>query len=130
MTTCGVWPRHRGLVAVLLDDAGHIRSSSIASTDDARSGLACWLAAAGADLVLDEALLRTDPMASLARRSGVTVWIVAEPLVTALRLAAGVAHRGPRPSAAILARLPAIPWLRPHLRQLEGDEHDRQIRLL
>ena len=130
MTTCGVWPHHRGLVAVLLDDAGHLRSSSIALTDDARSGLACWLAAAGADLVLDEALLKADPIALLARRSGVTVWIVAQPLVTALRLAAGVAHRGPRPSAAILARLPAIPWLRPHLQQLDRDEDDRQILLL
>ena len=128
MTTCGIWPRPRGLVAVLLDGAGRTRASSIALTDEARAGLACWLAAAGADLVVDEALLKADPIASVARRSGVTVWIAAQPLVAALRSAA--AARGPRPSAALLARLPAIPWLRPHLRQLGPNGDAQQIQLL
>ena len=67
MTACGVWLAPRGLVAVLVDDAGRARSCSVALTDDARSGLALWLAAAGADLVVDEALLGADPFADVAR---------------------------------------------------------------
>jgi hypothetical protein len=130
MTACGVWPAPRGLVAVLVDDAGRARACSVASGDDARSGLALWLAASGADLVVDEALLDADPMAHAARRAGVTVWIAAPPLVAALRQAAGIAHRGPRPSAAMLARLPAIPWLRSLLRRLEPPDNQRQIPLL
>ncbi len=129
MTACGVWLAPRGLVAVLVDGAGRARSCSVAFTDDARSGLALWLAAAGADLVVDEALLEADPIAHLARRSGVTVWVAGAPLVAALRHAAGITRRGARPSAAMLARLPAVPWLRSLLRRLEPDDQ-RQIALL
>jgi hypothetical protein len=130
MTACGLWLAPRGLVAVLVDGTGRARSCSVAFTDDARSGLALWLAAAGADLVVDETLIEADPIAHLARRAGVTVWIAGPPLVAALRLAAGIAHRGPRLSAALLARLPTIPWLRSLLRRLEPPHDERQIPLL
>jgi len=130
MTTCGVWPKPRGLLAVLVDASGNSRSITVAPTDDARWGLAQRLAATGTDLVLDEALLEADPVASVARRAGVTVWIASSTLVAALRCAAGVAHRGARPSAVLLARLPAIPWLRTHLRRLDSPEDARQIQLL
>lgn len=130
MTACGVWPTHRGLVAVLIDTNERSRSFSIAPTDDARWGLSQRLAAVGADLVLDEALLEADRLGDVARRAGVTVWIAAPPLVASLRAAAGLARRGARPSAALLARLPAIPWLRSLLRRLEPPDDDRQITLL
>ncbi len=130
MTTCGIWPRPRGLVAVLIDTGGHSRAITVTTTDDARWGLAQRLAATGTELVVDEELLEADPVATVARRTGVTVWIAGAPLVAALRLASGVAHRGARPSAALLARLPAIPWLRSQLRRLDVREDDRQIQLL
>jgi len=130
MTTCGIWPRPHGLLAVLIDAGGHSRSIAVAPTDDARWGLVQRLAATGTHLVVDEALLKADPVASVARRAGVTVWIAGPPLVAALRCAAAVAHRGARPSAALLARLPTIPWLRSQLRQLDASDDDRQIRLL
>ena len=130
MTACGLWPTSRGLVAVLVDSAGQSRSFSIALTDDARWGLSQRLAAVGADLVLDEALLEFDRIACVARRAGVTVWIAGPPLVGALRAAAGLTRRGARPSAALLARLPAIPWLRSLLRRLESPDDHRQIALL
>jgi hypothetical protein len=130
MTACGVWLAPRGLVAVIVDRAGRTRSCTVALTDDARSGLALWLAAAGADLVVDEALLEADPIADVARRAGVTVWIAGPPLVGALRCAAGITRRGPRPAAALLARLPDIPWLRSLLRRLEPRHDERQITLL
>ncbi len=130
MTACGVWLAPRGLVAVLVDDAGRARSCSVAFTDDARSGLAVWLAAAGADLVVDEALLEADAIAHVARCAGVTVWIAGPPLVEALRHAAGITRRGARPSAAMLARLPSTPWLRSLLRRLEPPRNEQQIPLL
>ena len=130
MTACGVWPAPRGLVAVLVDDAGRARACSVAFADDARSGLALWLAAAGADLVVDETLLAADPIAHVARHAGVTVWIAGPPLVEALRHAAGITRRGARLSAAMLARLPSVPWLRSLLRRLEPPDDQRQIPLL
>ncbi len=130
MTGCGLWPTSRGLVAVLIDSAGRARSFYVAPTDEARWGLSQRLAAVGADLVLDEALLESDRIADVARRAGVTVWIARPPLVGALRCAAGITRRGARPSAALLARLPAISWLRSLLRRLEPPDDDRQIALL
>lgn len=130
MTACGVWPAPRELVAVLLDRAGRSRSCRVAFSDDARSGLALWLVAAGADLVVEETLLEADPFPGVARRAGVTVWIAGAPLVDALRHAAGITRRGPRPSAAMLARLPSTPWLRDHLRRLGAAGDPRQIALL
>jgi len=130
MTTCGIWPRPHGLVALLVDHAGHTRSVTIAPTDDARWGLSQRLAATGTDLVVDAALLEADAVAPIALRAGVTVWVAGAPLVEALRSAAGVVHRAPRLSAALLARLPAIPWLRLQLRRLDTIEDDRQIKLL
>ena len=130
MTSCGLWPRPRGLVAVLIDDSGHTRSITVAPTDDARWGLVQRLAATEADLVVDVALLEADPLASIALRAGVTVWIADSPLVAALRAAAGIVHRGAHLSATLLARLPAIPWLRSQLRRLDSPEDERQIKLL
>jgi hypothetical protein len=130
MTACGVWPTSRGLVAVLIDSAGRARSFSVADSDDARWGLSHRLAAVGADLVLDQALLESNQIADVARRAGVAVWIAGPPLLDALRCAAGITHRGARPSAALLARLPAVPWLRSLLRRLQQPDDDRQITLL
>ena len=130
MTACGLWPISRGLVAVFIDSAGRSRSFSVADTDDARWGLSQRLAALGADLVLDEALLVTNPIANAARRAGVTVWIVGPPILDALRSAAALSNRGARPSAALLARLPAIPWLRTLLRRLNPPDDPRQISFL
>ena len=130
MTACGVWPTSRGLVAVLIDTAGRARSFSVADTDDARWGFSQRLAAVGADLVLDEALPEANRIADVARRAGIAVWIAGPPLVHSLRCAAGITRRKARPSAALLARLPAIPWLRSHLRRLEPPGDERQFPLL
>ena len=130
MTTCGVWLAPRSLVAVLVDHSGRARSCSVALTDDARAGFALWLAAARADLVVDQPLLEADPIAHLALRAGVTVWIAGPPLVPALRLAAAITRRSPRLSAAMLARLPTVPWLRSFLRRLGPPNAERQLALL
>jgi hypothetical protein len=130
MTACGVWPTPHGLAAVLIDSAGRAKPFAVADTDDARWGLSQRLAAVGAALVVDEALLEADRLAYLALRAGVQVWVAGPPVVQALRHAAGIVRRGARPSAALLARLPAIPWLRSLLRRLEPPDGQRQITLL
>lgn len=60
MIACGVWPSPLVLIAVLAAGACRARSCSVASSDEARSGLALWLFAASADPVTDEALLDAD----------------------------------------------------------------------
>lgn len=132
MTACGLWHSRRGLVAVFVDAAGRDRLRAVIPGDnpDARWGLVQRLAATNVDLVIDEALLPADPIASIALRAGVTVWIAGAPVLPALRLAAGITRSPPRATAAMLARLPRIPWLRGLLRRLDLRDDPRQIPLL
>jgi len=130
MSTCGVWMGHRGLVAVFVDGDGRPRPAlSISNSALARWGFAQHLAALGADLVIDEALLADESIALAAHRAGVPVWVAGPPLIGSLRRAAGITRSPPRVSAALLARLPAIPWLRSHLRCFESDDDPRQLML-
>ena len=131
MTACGVWLGRRGLAAVLADGGGRIRlATSIPATHTARLALVELLAAVNADLVVEEPLLPADPIAFVAGRAGVRVWVAGPPLVAALRIAAGIDRGPPRASAAMLARLPAIPWLRTHLRRIDPADDPRQVPLL
>ncbi|MGC4000007.1 MAG: hypothetical protein QM767_22255 [Anaeromyxobacter sp.] len=98
--------------------------------DAARWGLAQRLAAVGADLVIDEAHLPADPVAFAARRAGVRVWVAGPPLVASLRTVSAAARGPPKASAALLARLPSVPWLRAQLRRLEPEDDPRQVPLL
>ncbi len=131
MSAWGVWLGRRGLAAVFADGSGRARLAiTLPRCDDARWALAHHLAAVGADLVIEEALLPADPVAFVAQRAGVRVWVARPPLVGSRRCAAGITRGPPRASAALLARLPAIPWLRDHLRRLEPEDDPRQIPLL
>jgi len=128
---CGVWPGRRGLAAVLVDDFGRVRlSATVARSDAARWGLAQRLAAVGAELVIDEAHLPADPFALAVRHAGVRVWVAGPPLVASLRAVTGVVRAPPRASAALLARVLTVPWLRSHLRRLEPEDDPRQVPLL
>jgi hypothetical protein len=73
---------------------------------------------------------RQTVIGDVARRAGVTAWMAGPPIVDALRCAAGITRCGARPSAALLARLPAVPWLRSHLRRPELPDDERQTTLL
>lgn len=131
MTACGVWLGRRGLAAVLADGGGRTRlATTIPATHAARTALVELLAAVNADLVVDEPLLPADPIAFIAGRAGVRVWVADPPLVASLRIAAGIDRGPPRASAALLARLPAIPWLRTHLRRIDPADDPRQVPLL
>jgi hypothetical protein len=117
VTTCGIWPARRRLVAVLVGPAGEARRPiRAAATADARHGLIEYLAAAEAEIVITGALARTDALPDHAARRGVPTWTVDDALAAALLGAAAI--RDPTRAAALLARLPHIPLLRVHLRRL------------
>jgi hypothetical protein len=130
VAACGVWPARRGLVAALVGPAGRARKAIVvADTDDARAGLVAYLAAARLDLVLPAPALQADPLVGMATGDGVTVWLAPGALVEAIRRAAGIVT--PAASAALLARLPAVPGLRVQLwRPVPVSADDRQLRLL
>lgn len=121
MTNCGLWLARRRLVAVLLGPAGDVRRTLHAAlTDDARYGLIEYLAGAELEIVLTEALARSDLVALQAVRRGMPVWTVDDGLAAALLGAAGI--RNPTRAAALLARLPRIALLRASLRRLTPPE--------
>jgi hypothetical protein len=127
--TCGIALAPRRLVAVVVRPGGEARRAIRATlTDDARYGLVEYLAAAGCELVVSDALVRVDPVAQRAACAGIVVWVGPETLVAAIARAAAVT--GPGRTAALLARMPGIPLLRAHLRRLTTDREPRQVPLL
>jgi len=126
--TCGVVLAPRRLVAVVLGPGGESRRAIRAAlTDDARYGLGEYLAAAGAEIVVTDALVRGDPVARHASRAGLVVWVAPDALVTAVARAAAITD--PARTAAILARLPRVPLLRAQLRRLATAVEPRQVPL-
>ncbi|OFX25445.1 MAG: hypothetical protein A2V77_15310 [Anaeromyxobacter sp. RBG_16_69_14] len=130
MTSCGLWLARRRLVAVLVsENGGAPRAIRAALIGDARFGLLEYLGAAGAEIVVTEALARADILPAQAARRGLTVWRADDAFVTAILGAAAI--RDPSRAAALLARLPRIPLLRATLRRLvPPDAQARQIPLL
>ena len=127
--SCGLVLGPRRLVAVVLGPGGDPRRAiSAALTDDARHGLVTYLAAAGAEIVAAESLVRADPIALLALAAGLVVWIVPDALVAGIARAAAIT--APPRVAAVLARLPRIPLHRGHLRRLVAPIESRQGTLL
>jgi hypothetical protein len=115
--TCGIWLARRRLVAVIIGPAGEARRPvRAARTAEARYGLVEYLAAAEAEIVVTEALARTDALPGHAARRGVPIWTVDDGFAAALLGAAAI--RDPARAAALLARLPRIPLLRAYLRRL------------
>lgn len=131
MSPCGLWRTPRRLLAVVLDDRGHSRPPiSIALTDDARWGLLIWLQSKGhREVVLTDALARGDPIGRMALTLGLRLWVVPAPVVQGVRQAADLTRRAPKHTAALLARWPGVPALRPYLRAARPDLDDRQLGL-
>lgn len=89
---------------------------------DAVHGLDC-------SLVLPKHLLKPDSLCRLALACGHHLWLAPQPLVEAIRDAAGLTT-GSR-VAAMIARLAILPALRRHLRRIDRSIHDfRQLPLL
>lgn len=127
--TCGLVLAPRRLVAVVQKRGGEARRAiRCALTGDARYGLVAYLAAAGAEVVAAEALVRAEPVARQALAAGLVVWAAPDALVAAIASAAAVAT--PTRLAAMLARLPRIPFYRAQLRRLTVATESRQGTLL
>jgi hypothetical protein len=127
--TCGLWLARRRLVAVVVGvGGGPRRAIRVALTDDARYGLLEYLAGTGCEIVASEALARADLVLAQASRRGLTVWTLDDGFAGALLRAAAV--RDPARAAALLARLPGIPALRPWLRRLATVSTGAQLPLL
>lgn len=127
--TAGIVLARRRLVAAILHpgDRQH-RVLRAVLTDDARAGLAHYLAAAGAEIVVPEALAQGDPFASVARAAGLRIWIAPDALVAGIARATAITD--PARLAAVMARLPGIPLLRAQLRRAPSGATPTQVPLL
>jgi len=127
--TCGLVLAPRRLVAVVLAPGGEARRAIRAAlTDDARFGLVEYLAAAGAEIVVADSLVRGDPAVRRALAARLVVWAAPDALVSAVSRAAAITD--PARTAAMLARLPRVPLLRAQLRRLAASPEPRQVPLL
>jgi hypothetical protein len=102
---------------------------SLANTAQARGALLAWLAERSAQLVIPDTLLG-QPFLNQASHTPVVVWIAPSALLEAIRLAAGLTTRPLKHTAALLARWPSAPALRPFLRRLNASPHPDQLSLL
>jgi hypothetical protein len=90
---------------------------SLANTEQARATLLDWLAERSAQLVIPDTLLG-QPFLNQASHTPVVVWIAPSALLEAIRFTTGLTTRAPKQTAALLARWPTAPALRPFLRRL------------
>ena len=127
---CGLWPGPRRATAVLFDTlTQHQRALSLVNTALAHTTLLDWLVEHNAHLVIPDTLLAA-PCLNQASQIPVAVWIAPSPLLEAIRLAAGLTTRPPKQTAALLARWPTAPALRPFLRRLTAARPTDQLSLL
>jgi hypothetical protein len=133
MSCVGFWSsRGRNLVAVSVDDDGHAGLPLRAEyTDEGCWSLLAYLEAANGldfELVTPLWLARGTPIARFALERGVAVWLVPEPLITAMRAVGRLNTGPPQRTAAVIARLPLVELFRVYLRRLApGDQ--RQLSL-
>ena len=129
MITCGLWRARRRLVAALVGPAGQRqRVLRAVLTDDARFGLAEYLAHCGCEVVGTEALARADLLPAQLSRRGLVVWLADDQLVAGLLAVTAV--RDPARAAALLARMRLVLTWRLQLRRLEHVDPARQLPLL
>jgi hypothetical protein len=108
---------------------GRQQALSLANTALAHTTLLDWLAQQNAQLVIPDTLLAA-PCLNQASPIPLAVWIAPSPLLEAIRLTAGLTTRPHKHTAALLARWPTAPALRPFLRRLTTSSHAHQLALL
>ena len=127
---CGLWSGPRRSAAVLLDPVSQRQLAlSLANTEQARATLLDWLADQSAHLVIPDTLLG-QPFLDQASHTSVAVWIAPSALLEAIRFTTGLTTRAPKHTAALLARWPTAPALRPFLRRLNAPRPPDQLSLL
>ena len=127
---CGLWSGPRRSAAVLIDPlTQRPLPLSLANTEPARGALLAWLAERSAHLVIPDTLLR-QPFLNQVSHTPVIVWIAPSALLEAIRFATGLTNRPLKQTAALLARWPTAPALRPFLRRLNTARPADQLSLL
>ena len=127
---CGLYSGPRRSAAVLFDPVTQRQLVlSLANTEQARATLLDWLAEQGAHLVIPDTLL-AQPGLHHPNQIPVAVWIAPSALLEAIRFTTGLTTRAPKHTAALLARWPTAPALRPFLRRLTASRHPEQLSLL
>lgn len=115
---------------MLIDPGTHRQFAlSLANTALAHTMLLDWLAEQNAQLVIPDTLLGT-PSLNPTRQTAVVVWIAPSALLEAIRFATGLNTRAHKQTAALLARWPSAPALRPFLRRLNTARPTKQLSLL
>jgi hypothetical protein len=115
---------------VLIDPGAHRQFAlSLANTALAHTTLRDWLAEHNAQLVIPDALLG-QPFLNQVSHTPVVVWLAPSRLLEAIRFATGLTTHAPRQTAALLARWPSAPALRPFLRRLNTARPADQLSLL
>jgi len=133
MATCGICQRMQFLIAIFIDGMGKVHPPlGIGRTDEDRQWLLEHLEETEGryELVLSERLLRSDSIGLLGLQRGSVVWSAPHWLLEAIASASWKTAIPPDRQAAILARLPLIPALRPFLRRLQQGADHRQLALL
>jgi len=102
---------------------------SLANTEQARATLLTWLADHNAHLVIPDTLL-AQPGLHHPNPIPVAVWIAPSALLEAIRFTTGLTTRAPKHTAALLARWPTAPALRPFLRRFTASHPPDQLSLL
>lgn len=129
MIACGLWIARRHVVAAMVGPAGQRqRVLRSALSDDACYGMGEYLTHAGAEVIVTEALARTEIMPAQLARHGLVVWTADDQLVAGLLRVAAI--RDPGRAAAVLARMRLVPAWRAHLRQLAPASPAKQLPLL
>ncbi len=126
MTTCGIWPTSRCLLAVVIDDDGRLAENprKACYSDDARWALLNHIEAQhGLDcaFVVTRSFARMDPIAQLASRRGARVIVVADQFVHDLCVLIAPTAVSARQLALLLARLPICPIARPQLSVMQPE---------
>ena len=119
MSVCALWQGTRRLVAVIVEDDGHLRPPiSVPATPSNAQYLLTYLAAIDiGTLIVAE---RSHTLIAQARALKLAVCLVPHDLLDAIRTAVGLKHRAPRHTAMLLARWYLTPTLRLHLRELRA----------
>ena len=121
MTTCGLWPGQRNLVAVVADDDGRFVGPAAKAdySDEGRWDLISHIEGYhGLDcaFIVTDSFARADPIACLAVNRGGRVWMIADHVVDDYRVLACNPNASPRQLALLLARAPLCLPFRPKLR--------------
>lgn len=131
---CGVWVGRRRVASAAVGEDGRVIGST-ALPRDAPDGWCTLLSNLDAhvgldyELVLPDWLARDSELAQLVRAHQVAVWVAPAGLVHAIATVARLGTGPPARTAAMIARLPQAPTLRPYLRRLRTTDR-RQLNLL